>query len=133
MKRFIFGFHRRVWCPKWTPLSSSFRMVTTATASSPLSPGCPAVRSGRRLAPGRRPWVPGVLTGTRAADASPWKWGKGARGRPHEVVAGDECTPGTVPGRRGGGSAGGGGGGSAGGEAGGDEQGQAERGEGAGG
>ena len=30
MKRFIFGFQRRVWCPKWTPLSSSWRMVTTA-------------------------------------------------------------------------------------------------------
>src|SRR2546425_6267336 len=22
MKRRIFGFHRRVWCPKWTPASS---------------------------------------------------------------------------------------------------------------
>jgi hypothetical protein len=32
MNRFIFGFHRRVWCPKWTPLSSSCRMVTTAMA-----------------------------------------------------------------------------------------------------
>jgi hypothetical protein len=30
MKRFIFGFQRRVWCPKWTPLSRSWRMVTTA-------------------------------------------------------------------------------------------------------
>src|SRR5262245_7454551 len=30
MKRFILGFQRRVWCPKWTPLSSSWRMVTTA-------------------------------------------------------------------------------------------------------
>src|SRR3954462_6353454 len=32
MNRFIFGFHRRVWCPKWTPLSSSCFMVTTAIA-----------------------------------------------------------------------------------------------------
>ncbi len=32
MKRFILGFHRRVWCPKWTPLSRSWRMVTTAMA-----------------------------------------------------------------------------------------------------
>ena len=32
MKRFIFGFHRRVWCPKWTPLSRSWRIVTTAMA-----------------------------------------------------------------------------------------------------
>src|SRR3954467_1092745 len=30
MNRFIFGFHLRVWCPKWTPLSSSCFMVTTA-------------------------------------------------------------------------------------------------------
>jgi hypothetical protein len=30
MNRFIFGFQRRVWCPKWTPLSSSWRIVTTA-------------------------------------------------------------------------------------------------------
>ncbi|MGO1774825.1 MAG: M23 family metallopeptidase [Agrococcus casei] len=30
MKRFIFGFQRRVWCPKWTPASSSWRVVTTA-------------------------------------------------------------------------------------------------------
>src|SRR3712207_7812850 len=33
MKRFILGFHRRVWCPKWTPLSRSWRVVTTAKAS----------------------------------------------------------------------------------------------------
>ena len=32
MNRFIFGFQRRVWCPKWTPLSSSWRVVTTAMA-----------------------------------------------------------------------------------------------------
>src|SRR4051794_16966513 len=31
MNRFIFGFQRRVWCPKWTPLSSRFFMLTTAT------------------------------------------------------------------------------------------------------
>jgi hypothetical protein len=30
MNRFIFGFQRRVWCPKWTPLSSSCFMLTTA-------------------------------------------------------------------------------------------------------
>src|SRR5690606_16744320 len=34
MKRFTFGFQRRVWCPKWTPLSSSWRMVTTAMVVS---------------------------------------------------------------------------------------------------
>src|SRR5690606_10561668 len=34
MKRLTFGFHRRVWCPKCTPLSSSWRMVTTAMVVS---------------------------------------------------------------------------------------------------
>src|SRR5918998_4797295 len=34
MNRFIFGFQRRVWCPKWTPLSSSCFMLTTAIAAS---------------------------------------------------------------------------------------------------
>src|SRR3982751_1492753 len=27
MYGFIFGFQRLVWCPKWTPASSSWRMV----------------------------------------------------------------------------------------------------------
>src|SRR3954453_1199592 len=35
MNRFIFGFQRRVWCPKWTPLSSSCFMLTTAMPCSP--------------------------------------------------------------------------------------------------
>src|SRR3954452_2719616 len=34
MKRFIFGFQRRVWWPKWTPASSNCFMVTTATPRS---------------------------------------------------------------------------------------------------
>src|SRR5689334_16186651 len=38
MNRFIFGFQRRVWCPKWTPLSSSWRMVTTAMVVLPDLP-----------------------------------------------------------------------------------------------
>ncbi|GAA3987787.1 hypothetical protein GCM10022630_35690 [Thermobifida alba] len=36
MKRFIFGFQRRVWCPKWTPLSSNWRIVTTVAMTSAL-------------------------------------------------------------------------------------------------
>src|SRR5438445_3481683 len=43
MKRFIFGFQRRAWCPKWTPDSRSCFMVTTATWVSlvppPANPG----------------------------------------------------------------------------------------------
>jgi hypothetical protein len=34
MNRFIFGFHRRAWCPKWTPDSKSCFIVTTANAFS---------------------------------------------------------------------------------------------------
>jgi hypothetical protein len=29
MNRFIFGFQRRVWCPKWTPASNSSFIVTS--------------------------------------------------------------------------------------------------------
>src|SRR5688500_18647243 len=38
MNRFIFGFQRRVWCPKWTPASNSCFMVTTG-AIARLSDG----------------------------------------------------------------------------------------------
>ena len=67
MKRFIFGFQRRVWCPKWTPLSSSCFMVTTAirrassaglAAARPCGPvdgpflGCRDDRVAAALVPG---------------------------------------------------------------------------------
>src|SRR4051794_33350318 len=51
MKRFIFGFQRRVWCPKWTPLSRSWRIVTTAMAAAPLHG--PGGRVGARSRPAR--------------------------------------------------------------------------------
>src|SRR5918994_327163 len=66
MKRFIFGFHRRVWCPKCTPLSSSCFMVTTAmrrASSAELSQpglawtGGPARPRLSRRPGGRRPGV----------------------------------------------------------------------------
>src|SRR5699024_8573368 len=51
MKRFIFGFQRRVWCPKCTPLSRSWRMVTTAMARpswcGQVHTFVPATRRGR--------------------------------------------------------------------------------------
>src|ERR1700688_3936653 len=53
MKRFIFGFHRRVWWPKWTPASSSCRMETTAINVPPV--GC-SPRAPRPSAE-RRPWI----------------------------------------------------------------------------
>src|SRR6266850_3800423 len=40
MNRFIFGFQRRVWWPKWTPASSNCFMVTTATGTDSFSSVC---------------------------------------------------------------------------------------------
>src|SRR6185312_6848555 len=65
MKRLTFGFHRRVWCPKCTPLSSSWRMVTTAmavllfsthgcVACGCVSPDRVAGEPGARLTPADR-------------------------------------------------------------------------------
>src|SRR5919204_2167598 len=47
--RRIFGFQRRVWCPKWTPASRSSRLVTTGTVPPPS--GCPSARFGSHLGP----------------------------------------------------------------------------------
>ena len=46
MKRFIFGFQRRVWCPKWTPLSSSCFMETTWLVATV---GLPFLRAAARV------------------------------------------------------------------------------------
>src|ERR1051325_12058132 len=106
MNRFIFGFQRRVWCPKWTPLSSSWRMVTTAMVVGSLlslvvthtggwaswrlvvGPQADPTRIGTREGPpppagsadAERRRCPRALTG-------------GTRGRPHEAVAGTKHTP----------------------------------------
>ena len=50
MNGFIFGFQRRVWCPKWTPASSSWRIdaVGTVTSCGSLPPRIPV--GGRRRA-----------------------------------------------------------------------------------
>src|SRR3954463_12346650 len=82
MKRFILGFHRRVWCPKWTPLSRSWRMVTTAMCgcfllfsstlgrlhTRPLSRAAArlawrvaSVVAGRRVSPALTPGASGLL------------------------------------------------------------------------
>src|SRR4051794_38081089 len=64
MKRFIFGFQRRVWCPKWTPLSSRFFMLTTATWRRPSSfvrgrpEAGPALLGCRGHPGGAPPWCP---------------------------------------------------------------------------
>ncbi|GAA3005886.1 hypothetical protein GCM10010483_58470 [Actinokineospora diospyrosa] len=61
MYRFIFGFQRRVWCPKCTPESNNCFMVTTAMA------GYAPLRSGARGWLGRaRDAVRGGPGGTAA-------------------------------------------------------------------
>src|ERR1700761_9089468 len=40
MNRFILGFQRRVWGPKWVPLSSSCFMLTTAITGHSFVVGC---------------------------------------------------------------------------------------------
>src|SRR5215207_2185011 len=69
MKRFIFGFQRRVWCPKCTPLSSSCFMDTTWLVAMvrPASPALPrprraTVAAGRRSVRHGRPAGRRVLT-----------------------------------------------------------------------
>src|SRR3954451_5245816 len=77
MKRFIFGFQRRVWCPKWTPLSSSWRMVTTAmSGGSLIGPGC---RGGPGGPP---PWRP--VVDRDAPDGFPKEY-RGQGGRRHRA------------------------------------------------
>src|SRR5713101_7459683 len=44
MYGFIFGFHRLVWWPKWTPASSRFFMVTSVIRA----PWYPSLLSARR-------------------------------------------------------------------------------------
>src|SRR3990170_1787026 len=57
MKRFIFGFQRRVWWPKWTPASRSSRMVTT-DKTAPFFGLCGASTGGARAEPGLAPGTP---------------------------------------------------------------------------
>ena len=63
MNRFIFGFQRRVWCPKCTPASSIWRIVTTAMMGTPslrfAAPGSWR-RSDRRRSETMMSWHIGV-------------------------------------------------------------------------
>src|SRR5690349_22036141 len=79
MNRFIFGFHRRVWCPKWTPLSSSCFMLTTAMVAALLRCARPAgprfsVDAEHRVAPAlafRSATPPAVARRDRGGDCPP--------------------------------------------------------------
>src|SRR3954471_21040705 len=58
MKRFIFGFQRRVWWPKWPPASSNSFMETTgmrAPFSVSIAILRQASRGSRRRTRGHRP------------------------------------------------------------------------------
>src|SRR4051795_13245699 len=57
MKRFIFGFQRRVWWPKCTPASNSCFILTTATAAPPSVP-VDRSRERRSDVPSAPPWDP---------------------------------------------------------------------------
>ena len=90
MNRFILGFQRRVWCPKWTPASSSCFIVTTAVASATVRPfrSCSRPRRRPRAAPGRCE----LLLGCSSA-----RWRPGEPGRPRNAGVRD---PGSRSNRR---------------------------------
>ena len=89
MKRFIFGFQRRVWWPKWTPASSRSRMDTTAKGLAPFTVDCGASRRGaggtaRRQRHPHPSWSPG----RRDSDAAQCSCGSGwRRGRARAPAA----------------------------------------------
>src|SRR3954451_11060554 len=71
MKRFIFGFQRRVWWPKWTPASSNCFMETTGMGAPfyGFDCGTPAAPGGSRTSAGHRPpWDLHRVGGTESAD-----------------------------------------------------------------
>src|SRR2546421_69940 len=82
MKRFIFGFQRRVWWPKWTPASSSSFMETTGMVS-------PFLRLSWWCA-GRPRWKPGLSAEPPSTSVIPRFGGSGMlahRSARHLLVA----------------------------------------------
>src|SRR5690606_29049580 len=90
MKRFILGFHRRVWCPKWTPLSRSWRMVTTAMPRSRFLLVVQLVLA--RAATSTRPLWRGRDCGGAPRHTAPTTEGRG--GAPVSSCANSSGTPG---------------------------------------
>src|SRR6478672_4330776 len=82
MNRRIFGFQRRVWCPKCTPASSSSRMVIAATVGPPMV----VVAGLRRAAP--------------TEPATPAPPSEASRARRFGVSEGGRLPPGSLPARR---------------------------------
>src|SRR5215210_4640300 len=72
MNRFIFGFHRRVWWPKWTPASRSSRMETTAKALRPFRGWLCGTAGVARAEPELRASAPPpvLLAGTEDLDSA---------------------------------------------------------------
>src|SRR5437764_5047964 len=120
MNRFIFGFQRRVWWPKWTPASSSCFIETTAivllpsvdVTGAPRIEGRPWAHAGVECVCGScaaDPVVPGTGRSVYSAGRDVGTAGRGGAGG--ERGAGDEgehAGPAAV-GRSGRGHAGGGG------------------------
>src|SRR5688572_25709165 len=80
MKRFIFGFQRRVWWPKWTPASRSSRMETTAKALGPFPGLVGATAGGARAEPTLRASAPPPVlpAGEKDLDSGSVAAGRGA-------------------------------------------------------
>jgi hypothetical protein len=59
----IFGFQKRVWCPKWTPASSIWRIVTDMFALSKV--GSDAVAESAAPEDTEFPWSGSTLVAVR--------------------------------------------------------------------
>src|SRR3954452_19615562 len=98
MNRFIFGFQRRVWCPKCTPLSSSCFMLTTAIAASLVCARPPAALLGCDAGTG---WCAALASGgaTHPAIACRDRGGGPPRGsgmRTREVDPSERAAPDSI-------------------------------------
>src|SRR4051812_7636520 len=98
MNRFIFGFQRRVWCPKCTPLSSSCFMLTTAIAASLVCARPPAALLGCDAGTG---WCAALASGgaTHPAIACQDRGGGPPRGsgmRTREVDPSERAAPDSI-------------------------------------
>src|SRR3972149_5740294 len=86
---FIFGFHRLVWCPKWTPASSSCFIVMTEPSPFAMPSLPPSVWgwSSGRSAPPHPPRRENA--GAPRGEARPWGRLRPVAGVDADVVVGE--------------------------------------------